>query len=150
MVVQLLNTLYSITTSNTINTDDTGRRTMDFILTSKIPIYEQVKNQLKKYIALGIYSPKDKLPSVRELATSLNVNPNTIERAFNELEKEEVIYSINKKGFFVSEKQKVLDDNEILKNIEKELLIAKKHNVSKKEINDLINSIYKKEETSND
>ena len=119
---------------------------MDFNLRSKIPIFEQVKNQIKKYIDLGIYAPKDKLPSVRELASSLNVNPNTIERAFNELETEGYIYSLNKKGFFVSEKVKILTNVQILTNLEKEIILAKNKNISKTDLLDLLNKIYKEGE----
>ena len=123
---------------------------MDFNLRSKIPIFEQVKNQIKKYIDLGIYAPKDKLPSVRELASSLNVNPNTIERAFNELENEGYIYSLNKKGFFVSEKVKILTNVQILSNLEKEIVLAKNKNISKIDLLDLLNKIYKEGENKND
>jgi len=119
---------------------------MDFNLRSKIPIFEQVKNQIKKYINLGVYAPKDKLPSVRELASSLNVNPNTIERAFNELETEGYIYSLNKKGFFVSEKVKILTNVQILTNLEKEIILAKNKNISKTDLLDLLNKIYKEGE----
>jgi GntR family transcriptional regulator len=122
---------------------------MDFNLTSKVPIFEQVKNQLKKYIEIGIYAPNDKLPSLRELASSLNVNPNTIERAFSELEKDGYIYSLNKKGFYVSESFQTQSKKEILTSIQNEILLAKKANISYKEINSIINSIYQ-EDKSND
>lgn len=122
---------------------------MDFNLTSKVPIFEQVKNQLKKYIEIGIYAPNDKLPSLRELASSLNVNPNTIERAFSELEKDGYIYSLNKKGFYVSESIQTQSKKEILTSIQNEILLAKKANISYKEINSIINSIYQ-EDKSND
>ena len=123
---------------------------MDFNLRSKIPIFEQVKNQIKKYIDLGVYAPKDKLPSVRELASSLNVNPNTIERAFNELETEGYIYSLNKKGFFVSEKVRILTNVQILSNLEKEIILAKNKSISKTDLLDLLNKIYKEGENNND
>jgi len=142
--------LYNGITSNTINTVKTERRTMDFNLRSKIPIFEQVKNQIKKYIDLGVYAPKDKLPSVRELASSLNVNPNTIERAFNELETEGYIYSLNKKGFFVSEKVRILTNVQILSNLEKEIILAKNKSISKTDLLDLLNKIYKEGENNND
>ena len=122
---------------------------MNFNLTSKVPIFEQVKNQLKKYIEIGIYAPNDKLPSLRELASSLNVNPNTIERAFSELEKDGYIYSLNKKGFYVSESIQTQSKKEILTSIQNEILLAKKANISYKEINSIINSIYQ-EDKSND
>ena len=58
------------------------------------PIYEQIKDGLKKLIVSGAMAPDEKLPSVRALATQLSINPNTIQRAYNELENEGFIYSI--------------------------------------------------------
>ena len=66
------------------------------------PIYEQIKDGLKKLIVTGAMSQNEKLPSVRALATQLSINPNTIQRAYNELENEGYIYSIPGKGSFAS------------------------------------------------
>ena len=66
------------------------------------PIYEQIKEGLKKLIMSGAVAPDEKLPSVRALATQLSINPNTIQRAYNELEGEGYIYSIHGKGSFAS------------------------------------------------
>ena len=66
------------------------------------PIYEQIKDGLKKLIVSGAMVPDEKLPSVRALATQLSINPNTIQRAYNELENEGFIYSIPGKGSFAS------------------------------------------------
>ena len=52
------------------------------------PIYEQIKDGLRKLIVTGALGPDEKLPSVRSLATQLSINPNTIQRAYNELEGE--------------------------------------------------------------
>lgn len=66
------------------------------------PIYEQIKDGLKKLIVTGALSTDEKLPSVRALATQLSINPNTIQRAYNELEGEGYIYSIPGKGSFAA------------------------------------------------
>ena len=66
------------------------------------PIYEQIRDGLKKLIVSGAMAPDEKLPSVRSLATQLSINPNTIQRAYNELENEGYIYSIPGKGSFAS------------------------------------------------
>ena len=66
------------------------------------PIYEQIKDGLKKLIVSGAMAPDEKLPSVRALAQQLSINPNTIQRAYNELENEGYIYSIAGKGSFAS------------------------------------------------
>ena len=66
------------------------------------PIYEQVKDGLRKLIVTGAMAPDEKLPSVRTLATQLAINPNTIQRAYAELENEGYTYSVPGKGSFVS------------------------------------------------
>ena len=66
------------------------------------PIYEQIKDGLRKLIVTGAMAPDEKLPSVRALATHLSINPNTIQRAYNELEGEGYIYSVPGKGSFAS------------------------------------------------
>ena len=66
------------------------------------PIYEQVKDDLRRLVVTGAMRPGEKLPSVRELAVSLAINPNTIQRAYGELEKRGVIYSVKGRGNFVS------------------------------------------------
>ncbi len=71
------------------------------------PIYEQVKEQFRKLIVSGVLRVDDKLPSVRELASSLAINPNTIQRAYRELEAEGYIYSLAGRGSFVGEKREV-------------------------------------------
>lgn len=64
------------------------------------PIYEQVKESLRRLIVSGALPPDEKLPSVRELASQLVINPNTIQRAYRELEREGYIVSIPGKGSF--------------------------------------------------
>lgn len=66
------------------------------------PIYEQIRDELRKLIVTGALGPDDKLPSVRALATQLAINPNTIQRAYNELESEGYIYSVPGKGSFAA------------------------------------------------
>ena len=69
------------------------------------PIYEQIKDGLRKLIVTGAIGTDEKLPSVRSLATQLSINPNTIQRAYNELEGEGYIYSVPGKGSFASRKR---------------------------------------------
>jgi len=66
------------------------------------PIYEQVKEGFKKLILSGALEEGEKLPSVRELSTALAVNPNTIQRAYRELETEGCVVSVPAKGTFAS------------------------------------------------
>lgn len=67
------------------------------------PIYEQVKDSLRRLMVTGVLSPGDKLPSVRALASQLSINPNTIRRAYAELEAEGYVLSVTGKGSFVAE-----------------------------------------------
>jgi GntR family transcriptional regulator len=67
------------------------------------PFYEQVKLQLKARIRRGVLRPGDPLPSIRELASSLLLNPNTVARAYRELEQEGLITTRKGKGCFVAE-----------------------------------------------
>ena len=55
---------------------------------SRLPIYEQIVEQFERYIAYGVLKPKEQVPSIRELAASLGINPNTVKKAYEELEKE--------------------------------------------------------------
>ena len=84
------------------------------------PIYEQVKANFRSLIATGAMSPGDKMPSVRELAVGLAINPNTVQRAYAELEAEGVICSVPGKGSFVADGDKVLEArrSELLKKFD--------------------------------
>lgn len=66
------------------------------------PLYQQVKDSLRRMMLTGLLEPDEKLPSVRALATQLAINPNTIQRAYAELEAEGYIYSVAGRGSFVS------------------------------------------------
>lgn len=68
-----------------------------------LPIYEQLKQECKRLILSGIIAPGEKLPSVRELAGSLSINPNTIQRAYRELEADGYLISVPGKGSFAAE-----------------------------------------------
>ena len=65
------------------------------------PIYTQIVDNFRSQIAAGVLQAGDKLPSVRELATQLSINPNTIQRAYRELELRGYLQSIPGKGCFV-------------------------------------------------
>jgi len=72
---------------------------------SKIPIYLQIIDQIKLCIVSGMLSAEELLPSIRELAVQLTVNPNTVARVYRELEKDGIVETIRGKGVYVS-KQK--------------------------------------------
>ncbi|MBO5617466.1 MAG: GntR family transcriptional regulator [Pseudobutyrivibrio sp.] len=68
------------------------------------PIYEQIKDGLRRLVVTGAVKKDERLPSVRELATSLSINPNTIQKAYRELEQEGYIYTIAGKGSYAAER----------------------------------------------
>ena len=67
------------------------------------PLYEQVTEKLEELMFSGVLPPDSRLPSVHSMATELSINPNTIQRAYAELERQGYIYSIQGKGSFVSD-----------------------------------------------
>ena len=71
------------------------------------PIYEQIKEGLRRLVITGAIATDEKLPSVRELASELAINPNTIQRAYRELETEGYIYTVSGKGSFAAEQSDV-------------------------------------------
>ncbi|MCW3491663.1 GntR family transcriptional regulator [Dethiobacter alkaliphilus] len=72
---------------------------------SGVPIYVQLKEQVKKAVAGGVLKPGEQLPSVRELALKLTVNPNTVAKVYQELEREGVIRVARGLGTFVAERE---------------------------------------------
>ena len=73
------------------------------------PIYEQVIEKFQQIILCGILSPGDAMPSVRSLAMELSINPNTIQRAYQELERSGYIYTVKGKGSFVCDTQNAVE-----------------------------------------
>lgn len=89
---------------NIVNTDfKGGDDVINLNYRDSRPIYEQIKDGIRKLVMTGAFSPHERLPSVRELASSLAINPNTIQRAYKELEAEGYIYTTAGKGSFVSD-----------------------------------------------
>lgn len=91
------------------------------------PIYEQIKDGLRRLVVSGAVRTDEKLPSVRELATSLSINPNTIQKAYRELEQEGYIYTIAGKGSYAAQRADVATgrNEELMKEFDeivKELL----------------------------
>ena len=70
---------------------------------SRQAVYEQIVEQVERYVLTGLLKGGDKLPSVRGLSMELNVNPNTVQRAYTELERDHVIVTAPGRGAFVSD-----------------------------------------------
>ena len=87
------------------------------------PIYEQVAERFKVLILKGALQAGEQMPSVRNLAMELSINPNTIQKAYTELEREGFIYTVKGRGNFIAGTEKLLEEkkknclDEILKRI---------------------------------
>ncbi len=84
------------------------KTTMEFNFTNDRPIYIQLVEYLELYIISGQFSPGEKLPSVRDLAFYAKVNPNTMQRALQELEDKKLIITMRTNGKFVTDDEKFL------------------------------------------
>ena len=83
------------------------------------PIYAQLIDEVKRRIISGVYPPGEKMPPVRELAAEAAVNPNTMQRAFAQLEQEGLLYTMRTSGRFVTEDQERITEmkNELAKKL---------------------------------
>ena len=70
---------------------------------SRVPVYEQIINQVEEQILTGLLISGDKMPSVRSLSVNLSINPNTIQKAYTELDRKKLIVTVPGKGSFVSQ-----------------------------------------------
>lgn len=108
------------------------------------PIYEQIVDKISELILNGVLKPDEKMPSVRNLAMELSINPNTIQRAYGELERSGFLYSVKGKGNFVSDNKELLEIRqiEIIKDLSRQIQQAKEYRIQKEEICEMVNQIY--------
>lgn len=104
------------------------------------PIYEQVVEKMKDLILLGVLETDSQLPSVRELAMDLSINPNTVQRAYAELERQGVIYCVKGRGNFVAGISALKDKHkEEMKSQLSELVkMAKRADITEEEFIELV------------
>ena len=115
-------------------------------LKSDRPIYAQLMEQIKLSIIAGEYAAGDKLPSIRDLAAQAAVNPNTMQKAFMELEREGLAYSQRTSGRFITEDKEMIDnmrDQLAIKQISEFLGKMEKLGYDQQKTIDLINHIGK-------
>ena len=110
------------------------------ILQTNSPIFEQIYEEYKKLIKLGIFKDGDKLPSVRELGIELGINPNTVSRAYDLLIKEGYAKALEKKGIYVDYKEGNLEKKN--NEIKKQLTEIKDSGVDKEQLMEMINEVY--------
>ncbi len=115
----------------------------------KIPIYIQIMDIIKRDIANKRILMGEKLPSVREISTELRVNPNTVQRAYQELEREGITYTLRGTGTFIKEDLKMIDDlkREMAKDVIEAFVKGMKElGFKKEEIIGIVSSELDKEE----
>ena len=83
---------------------------MEWRFRSDLPIYAQLVEQIKLAIVSGVFPPGERLSSVRDMATEAGVNPNTLQRALQELERQGLVFPQRTAGRFVTEDTKVIED----------------------------------------
>ncbi len=111
---------------------------------SRIPVYEQIKNQIITFIRLGVYPADSQLPSIRSITAQASVNVNTVKKAFAELEASGVIYTVPGIGSFVS--KSALENEAVTakakRNIDDAFEAAKSVGVTGEEIREIFYSVY--------
>lgn len=110
----------------------------------KRPIYEQIVDKMQTLIVSGALEPEDKLPSVRSLAVELSINPNTIQRAYSELERGGFIYSVKGRGNFVrtDEHLKEKQHKKLLSALEKQLISCRERGITRENIIASVDNVY--------
>ena len=108
------------------------------------PIYQQIYNEVIKEISLGLLLPQEKIATVRELATSLGINPNTVSKAYQMLEQNGYIYSVVGKGSFVADSSGKLAGlkESTMRDLKKDMTNAYHLGVAYEDVIDLANEVY--------
>lgn len=117
-------------------------------LQSRLPIYEQLKNKIGELVMLGQLNPDDQLPSVRSVARDLGINPNTVQKAYQELERYGIIYSVAGRGSYVSPQTGLLPrlEDEYLRRITAEVRRAKACGIAQERISHAVSQAFSEED----
>ncbi len=110
----------------------------------KRPIYEQIIDRFQMLILNGALEPDTQLPSVRSLAVELSINANTIQRAYSELERIGLIYSVKGRGNFVSAQKDVVKEQQEkrIDDLKQQLQICKESGIELQKVLDAVHEIY--------
>lgn len=113
---------------------------------SSKPIYEQIIDGIKENIIKGVLNPGDRIPSIRELSKIISANPNTVGKAYLELERQKVIETFTGRGTFVSSDYQAITDSERIKALRKSLkdAVIEAHylGIEKEELINMVIGIY--------
>lgn len=140
---------------NTVKTLLCGKEVLILIILDyrdRRPIYEQIVERFQELMMSGGLEQDAQLPSVRSLAMDLSINPNTIQRAYAELERQGYIYSVKGKGSFVADNSVLKDGRKqaLLKKQEETALEAWRFDVDREALKDIIDRIYDRGGMSDD
>jgi GntR family transcriptional regulator len=117
-------------------------------LQSRLPIYEQLRSKIIELVMLGELGPDDQLPSVRAFARDLGVNPNTVQKAYQELERDKIIYSVAGRGSYINpeiDKQGELQQS-YLARVRQAAAQAKSCGIGEERVVDAVREVYKEGE----
>lgn len=110
------------------------------------PIYEQVVERFQELIVKGVLKPGEQMPSVRALAVELSINPNTIQKAYAELERRGFTYTVKGRGSFISARDDFQEyrQKEVLQNFQKDVEHARDIQIRKETLTEIIDNCYDK------
>lgn len=114
-------------------------------MTSKVSVYEQIVEQTKKFILTGILETDDQIPTVRQLSAQLSLNPNTIQKAVKELDRQGLIYSLPGRGCFISASAREIIQEEKRKGLvelEEQIKELQLGGIEKETLVELIERVY--------
>ncbi len=111
----------------------------------KRPIYEQITEKIQALILQGILEPDMQLPSVRKLAIDLSINPNTIQKSYNQLESLGLIYSVKGRGSYISPNLEILtlQTKQYYKELEVMIKMGREKGIKEEEIIDNVRTFYR-------
>lgn len=119
-------------------------------LQSRIPIYEQLKNQIGQLVLAGELKADDQLPSVRQFARDLGINPNTVQKAYQDLERDGLIYSVSGRGNYINPDPDLRARliNEQVSDFRLAVNKAKASGIDKKTATGIVTEVYSEEENN--
>ena len=116
---------------------------------SKLPLYEQIADRFRTLILRGVLPPRQQMPSVRQMAAELSINPNTIQKAYALLEQEGYIYPVRGRGNYVADVTALAEKSrqKLLAEAEQLILSGKEMGITRSEYISVIDRLYREGET---
>lgn len=121
-------------------------------LQSRLPIYEQLKARISELVLLGELKADDQLPSVRSFARDLGINPNTVQKAYQELERDGIIYSVAGRGSYISPSMDLTTQlhEAQLQKVRQVVRQAKSCNVQERDVLNVVKDVYRQHPENSD